>query len=67
MILLIGVETGNWQTVNVRNSGSLSCRLSGASGRLVLRRWALLSRRFLLGRSGLYRDESLVVSILVCV
>ena len=37
---------GDGRTVNIRNSGSLSCHLDGASGRLVLRWWALLCRRF---------------------
>ena len=36
----------NIHTVNIRNSGSLSCCLGGASGRLVLQWQALLCRRF---------------------
>ena len=35
--VIMNINYGDGQTVNVRNSGSLSCRLSGASGRLVLR------------------------------
>ena len=52
---------------NVRNSGSLSCRLSGASGRLVLDGKRSRAGYSFAGLSGLYRGESLVVSILVCV
>ena len=55
------------RTINVRNSGSLSCRLGGASGRLVLDGKRSRAGDLFAGLSGLYRGEPLVVSILVCV
>ena len=57
---------GGWANDQRTEFGSLSCRL-GASGRLVLDGKRSRARDLFPGLSGLYRGESLVVSILVCV